>query len=165
MGNSNEMDVRSLLRKDVEDVIAIEQSCFSAPWSPIEFAYWRKKARVRSRVATIDGNIVAFAIYQLRKRSAEVINIATDPDHQRQGAASLLLQHIITTVEESHRSSVRAEVSEWLLPAQLCLRTNGFYWTRTIQDGSDDFYNMQFDKKPTKESGPCSHYPASLRSE
>ena len=74
----------------------------------------------------------------------EVLAIATDPDHQRQGIASQLLEGLIATASQRDATRIFLEVAAQNTPARAFYKAKGFapvglrkaYYT--LRDGSKD---------------------------
>lgn len=83
-------------------------------------------------------------IAQIVADECEVLAIATDPDHQRQGIASELLQELITMANQRSATRIFLEVAAQNTPARAFYEAKGFapiglrksYYT--LRDGSKD---------------------------
>jgi ribosomal protein S18 acetylase RimI-like enzyme len=78
-------------------------------------------------VATAEGQLIGFAIYQLQRPFSEVIlqHLAVLPTWRRQGVGTLLLEAVRAKLAQGY-DRVTALVSETNLAAQLFLRDRGF---------------------------------------
>jgi ribosomal-protein-alanine N-acetyltransferase len=81
---------------DLDAVMEIEKASFRSPWSGQVFLEemsrdWAHVDVVRDR----DRRAVAFGNYWLVADEVHLLNIASHPEHRRQGHASRLLAHII----------------------------------------------------------------------
>jgi len=83
-------------------------------------------------------------IVQIVADECEVLAIATDPDHQRQGIASQLLEDLIATARQRDVTRIFLEVATQNTPARAFYKAKGFapvglrkaYYT--LRDGSKD---------------------------
>lgn len=161
--------IRWLIRRDMPEVLAIEDACFL--WDGWRERDWLSKLRQRNCIAVVAEvghthgcNVVGYLAYELhqsrcrQRRHFEMINLAVHPDHQRRGIGTALVRHLIGKCEngKSAYHAVSLRVSELNLGAQLFFAGLGFrglgvehgYWATSDEDA----YVLQFSgKKPSGE--------------
>lgn len=141
------VDLRWMIRRDMPEVVAIEQASYECPWDEEEF--W---ARLRSRntigmVAERDGVVVALMIYEIYKDRIELINLAVHPDHRRLGIGAALLHKLQAKLSPDYvstrRNTVECCVCEANLDGHLFMQSMGFrcvgIWPDWYDDGSSAY--------------------------
>lgn len=90
---------------DVPDVAELEERVFTDPWSVDSFvAEVERKPEIGYPLVLRDGdNLVAYAVVWFIVDEVHIGNIAVHPDHQREGHASAILDHLL---EEGRRRSM-----------------------------------------------------------
>ncbi len=143
------MIVRWMLYKDLEKVIEIERKSFPEPWRLKEL----KDVIFRQDTIGIiaeEEYINGFMIYQLKKKSINLINLAVDPIYRRKNIGTELIQFLIKKLHKCNREKIIADVRETNLAAQLFLKNLGFRCDKIVKnmyDHSDeDCYQFILDK-------------------
>lgn len=116
---------RWLIRKDLDDVLRIEAACFDYPWDESDFREALTRRLTFAKVIEHNGRIVGYVVYDLRKRSIDIINFAIDPAHQRHGFGAKLLGCLTSKLDDEIRS-IRCHIWERNLKGQLFMRAMGF---------------------------------------
>ena len=90
---------------DVPDVAALEERVFTDPWSVDSFvAEVERRPEIGYPLVLRDGDdLVAYAVVWFIVDEIHIGNIAVHPDHQRQGHASAILDHLL---DEGRRRSM-----------------------------------------------------------
>ena len=137
-----------MVRRDLPEVIAIEQTCFEFPWSEEDFLDCLRQRNCIGMVAEHEGHVVGFMIYEVPKNRIHLLNMATAPEHRRRGVAGQMVQKLIGKLANQKRSKIVLEVRETNLPALLFFRTIGFRATNILrnfyEDKQEDAYLMQY---------------------
>lgn len=125
--------IRQMIRRDLPDVLAIEQASFCDPWGEQDFC-----AALSTRncigMVVVDGNeLFAYAVYDLWKRCVDVMNIAVHPHFRRRKVASSMMAFIRDKHIRKRRNHIEAEVSEYNLTGQLFLKALGFRCEQTFR--------------------------------
>lgn len=97
MTKMKKLVIRVSLPCDIDEMKAIENLCFTDPWSREGIA-----ASVASPInhwscAILDGKIVGFLGTQVISPEAEIISLCCHPDYRRQGIASALLSRFFSS--------------------------------------------------------------------
>ena len=102
--------IRPMAEADLPSVLSIEGCCFPDPWSEGIFRTALGDARSLWLVAEQDGNLAGYAGMQTVLDEGYIDNVAVDPDRQRQGVASALLEAMIREAEKRRLRFLSLEV-------------------------------------------------------
>ncbi len=145
---SLQVHVRWMIRRDMPEVLAIEEEAFEFPWSEEDFTRCLRQRNCIGMVAEMAESVVAFMIYELHRSRLHVLNFAVLRSHRRLGIGSQMLQKLVGKLSPERRNRILLEVRERNLPAQLFFRSNGFLAISVLkdfyQDSTEDAYQMQF---------------------
>jgi [ribosomal protein S18]-alanine N-acetyltransferase len=117
-----------MTESDLEEILAIEQQSFAAPWSlqmfreTICFPHSLNFV-IRKRV---DNTLVGYANFYLVVDEVQVLNIAVDPIQRNLGYGKALLVYAIEELRNRHASDFYLEVREGNEGARHLYRTLGF---------------------------------------
>jgi ribosomal-protein-alanine N-acetyltransferase len=92
--------VRRLVYADLPQVIGVERRAFPTPWSLAMFVLELSKPSGICLAAEIDGRLVGYLICSRYETVWHVMNVAVDPDRQRQGVATALLSELYSRVDD-----------------------------------------------------------------
>ncbi len=84
--------------EDVEKAAALEEICFSSPWSKQSFTDTVTKDCYQYYAAYVDSEYVGTAGLILGYDEADVSNVAVHPNWRGKGIASILMEHMIQKV-------------------------------------------------------------------
>lgn len=102
--------VRRACASDAAALAALENSCFSKPWSEQALAEGLAREDARYFAADVDGNVVGYLGAHNVFGDVSVTNIAVDPAYRRQGVATTLLNALLKSAKEEGASRVLLEV-------------------------------------------------------
>lgn len=86
-------------------------------------------------VCILDENIAGYNIYKLTKKSYNIINLVVGEDYRRQGIGSLLVQNIISKLEDnSDKSYIKVRVRDTNEAGCDFLESTGFKFAKVIED-------------------------------
>lgn len=133
--------IRPMIRRDRDDVQAIERCSFEFPWGEAEFQACFTNPRINYLVAEYREQILGYVFYEMLKNHIHLMSIAVHPKYRRMGVGTQLLAGL---VGEEYASF---EVRETNLAAQLFFRSNGAKATEVLrgfyQDAKEDAYLMK----------------------
>ncbi len=85
------MIVREWKKQDVEEIVLIENQCFSDPWSKEMFLDAFSLPICFGVVVENEGHIVGYACQTVLFEDAEILNIAVKKEHRREGLGKKLM--------------------------------------------------------------------------
>lgn len=113
--------IRWLLRRDLPEILDIEQRSFERPWSESDFHRHLQQRNCIGNVAVIDDKTVAYSICELERDHYRIVNMAVHPDYRRQGIGTQILRRFENRLRPDYRTHVVA-----LVP-QTCLAVQSFF--------------------------------------
>ena len=134
----SEVDIRWMIRRDMPEVLAIENASFPIPWTEEEFIDCLKQRNCIGMVAERHERIAGFMIYELLKSQLHVLNFAVNPTCRRQQIGSQMVDKLISKLSQQRRTEIVLEVRERNLAAQLFFKRCGFWSTGIIREYYDD---------------------------
>ena len=102
--------VRHLRLADLTDVEAIERRAYRTPWSRSMFASELAKPTSICLGAFEGEQLVGYVINSRYVDAWHVMNVAVDPDYQRRGIATTLLQRLFELTADDERRGYTLEV-------------------------------------------------------
>ena len=119
------MNLERLSLNDLPQIQALESYTGQHAWAKhaYEMAF---RAGWPVLGATIDGGLVAVLVYQVAGDQCSLLNVVVAQEHQGQGHARALLEHLITLAEQANCDSVFLEVREDNLRAVSLYESFGF---------------------------------------
>lgn len=92
------LEIRRLVFADLPNVIAIERRAFPTPWSLAMFVLELSKPEGICLAARRDGQLVGYTICSRFDQVWHIMNVSVEPDLQRRGIASSLIDAILERV-------------------------------------------------------------------
>jgi ribosomal-protein-alanine N-acetyltransferase len=143
-----DVQIRWLIRRDMPEVLRIEQESFEFPWTEEDFLCCLRQRNCIGMVAERDHEIVGFMIYELHKSRLNILNFAVASACRRQGIGAQMILRLIDKLSQQRRNEIRLEVRERNLDAQLFFRSQSFRAVCVLRahydDTAEDAYIMQF---------------------
>ena len=102
--------IRTLRLSDLEDVEVIEQRSYRTPWSRSMFASELAKSTSICLGAVEGSRLVGYVINSRYVDAWHVMNVAVDPDYQRRGIATRLLERLFELTADDERRGYTLEV-------------------------------------------------------
>lgn len=140
--------IRWLIRRDMDEVLSIEQGSFQYPWTEEEFLCCLRQRNCIGTVAELDHKIVGFMIYELHKSMLRILNFAVAPDARRNGIGRQMVQRLVDKLSQQRRREIVLEVRETNVPAQLFFGNNSFRAITVLRqhynDTCEDAYYMRY---------------------
>lgn len=131
--------IRWMIRRDMPEVLEIEQLSFEFPWSENDFTQCLKQRNCIGVIAEASPNplgdghlvqqsdaILGFMLYELLKDRLHVLNFAVHPSCQHRGIGSAMVAKLVGKLSPNHRKRVMLEVRESNLDALLFWKAQGF---------------------------------------
>lgn len=138
--------VRWLIRRDMDEVMAIERSSFGVPWTEGEFLEFLRQQTNIGMVAASPAGIRGYVLYELHTRRLHIANLAVAADSRRCGIATQMVQRLQDKLSGNRRSKLTLDVSESNTAGQLFFQRRGF-WCSCIRPGffdGHDAYHMYY---------------------
>lgn len=135
------VQVRWLIRKEMDQVLKIENECFDSPYDLDWFMANLRRTNVIGMVADCGRNEIAgFMLYELYKDHIVLLNFAVAARFQRQGVGTAMVQRILDKLSFQRRNAVEVMTSDKNVGSHLFFRSCGFKAVSVIRDHfeSDD---------------------------
>lgn len=140
--------IRWMIRRDMPEVLEIENSAFEFPWSEDDFIRCLRQRNCIGMVAEYDEHVVGFMIYELHKNQLHILNFSVNEAFRRRGVGRQMVGKLISKLSHQRRNRILLEVRETNLSAQLFFRDVGFRAVTVLRDHYDDTiedaYVMQY---------------------
>jgi [ribosomal protein S18]-alanine N-acetyltransferase len=104
------IEIRTLDLSDLDGIERIEQRAYPTPWSRSMFASELAKPTSICRGAFEGSDLVGYIINSRYVDAWHVMNVAVDPDHQRRGVATALLERLFELTRDDERRGYTLEV-------------------------------------------------------
>lgn len=145
---TTEIHIRWMIRRDMPEVMEIEERCFEFAWSEENFIRCLRQRNCIGMVAEHDKRIVGFMIYELHKNHLHILNFAVHPEFHRHGVATSMVSSLVGKLSPERRNRILLEIRETNLEAQMFFRKAGFraisVFRNFYKDTSEDAYLMQY---------------------
>ncbi len=140
--------IRWMIRRDMAEVLQIDQESFAYPWSEEDFLRCLRQRNCIGMVAEQGEKVVGFMIYELHKTKLHILNFAVHPLYRRRGVGAQMVAKLISKLSSHRRTRITLEVRETNLPGQLFFKTQGFVALKVLRayydDTGEDAYLMQY---------------------
>jgi ribosomal-protein-alanine N-acetyltransferase len=104
------VEIRRLELADLNAIESIEQRAYRTPWSRSMFASELAKPTSICLGAFEGSELVGYIVNSRYVDAWHVMNVAVDPDRQRRGIATALLEHLFDLTREDERRGYTLEV-------------------------------------------------------
>lgn len=129
---------RWMIRRDMEEVFAIEAESFEWPWTEADFI---RNLRQRNCIAMVavddDERVLGFMVYELHKARLHLMDFAVAKSARREGIGRLMVAKLLGKLSLYRRTRITLETRETNLDAQLFFRSQGFRCTGTMREFYD----------------------------
>lgn len=140
--------VRWLIRRDMPEVVEIENASFEFPWSEDDFIRCLRQRNCIGMVAEVEEVVLGFVIYELHKTRLHILNLAVHPHARRYRIGTVMLDKVIGKLSVQRRRRILTEVRDTNLGAQLFMKANHFRAISVLQDfyedTADDAYLFEY---------------------
>jgi len=136
-----ECQIRWLIRRDMDEVMAIEKGSFQYPWTEEDFLCCLRQRNCIGTVAdtlSVGSTVQGFMVYELAKHSLHILNFAVSPDSRCRGVGSQMVKRLVDKLEQQRRTEIFLEVRETNVPAQLFFSRRGFRAITVLKNHYDD---------------------------
>ena len=143
-----DLHMRWMIRRDMPEVLKIENANFEFAWSEADFIRCLRQRNCIGMVVERNESIVGFMVYELHKSRLHVLNFSVCPAHKRSKVGTAMAEKLKSKLSRQRRNRVVLEVRETNLDAQLFFRKQGFLALSVLrdfyEDTVEDAYLMQF---------------------
>jgi len=150
--------IRWMIRRDMPEVLQIEDRSFEFPWSDEDFVRCLRQRNCIGMVAEHDERIVGFMIYELHRNKLHILNFAVHDDLRRRSVGSQMIRKLVSKLSHQRRNRIVLEVRETNLSAQLFFRNHGFRAVSLLrqfyEDTPEDAYLMQYSHECNEAAQP-----------
>ncbi len=122
------LHVRWMVRRNISDVLRIEDESFEFPWPEEDFI---RTLRQRNCIGMV-------AVDERSETPLHLLSLAVEPESRRRGVGKALVDKLIAKLAEGRRNTILTEVRERNLAAQLFFRAQGFRAVRVLRDFYED---------------------------
>ncbi len=141
MGKEDAITIDLMKKDDIDQVLGIEQSSFSMPWSRNLFLSEFRSPSVSNLMVALSDNpvrtVVGFIVFWLVKDEMHILNLAVAPAFRRQGIARELVLAAISLADRKGAKRAFLEVRASNAVAQKLYSNLGFTGTTIRRDYYD----------------------------
>lgn len=106
----DKIEIISMTYEHIDDVVIIENECFSVPWSHRGFEDSLNSKYAKFFVAKFDEKIVGYIGLYLAGDAGDITNVAVLSQYRRKGIAGRLIEKVIMYAKENNIRVVNLEV-------------------------------------------------------
>jgi len=140
--------IRWMIRRDMSEVLDIEQASFEFPWLEEDFIRCLRQRNCIGMIAEHGDKVVGFMIYELHKSRLHILNFSVSDQVRHQGVGQQMIDKLVSKLSSQRRTRITLEVRETNLAAQLFFKANGFRAISVLrsyyEDSPEDAYVMQY---------------------
>lgn len=148
LNTSLDVQIRWLIRRDMAEVLEIEQSSFEFAWTEEDFLCCLRQRNCIGMVAEHNHRIVGFMIYELHRDKLQILNFAVSESYRRRTVGRQMVLRLVDRLSQQRRKEISLEVRERNLPAQQFFKSQEFKAVDVLRghydDTSEDAYLMRY---------------------
>lgn len=128
--------IRWAVRLDLPRVVWIDHESYPEDsWTDQDFARYLRQRNCIGLVAEVGHEVVGYVLYELHDDHIDVVRLAVAPEWRRKRVGAEMLIRLGRKLSTYNRHTLRIDVAEENLPAQLWLRWAGVRATAILPDG------------------------------
>ena len=120
------LQIRKMGSADLPQVMLIELSTFTMPWTEATFRGLLRRKDSDLLVADVKGEIAGYAVFWAVMDQGELGNVAVDDDYRGKGIGTKLIEEILKRAHERGVKEIFLEVRKSNVRAQELYKTFGF---------------------------------------
>ncbi len=148
--NQRTAHTRWMVRRDMAEVLDIENTSFDYPWSEKTFVKTLRQRNVIGLVAEAKDRVIGFVIYELNRKHLRILNLAVSRVFRRMRIATQLVDEL-----KAKDRDILAGVVETNLGGQLFFKSCGFEAVAVVEnfydDVDEDCYEFEWTRAATPE--------------
>jgi [ribosomal protein S18]-alanine N-acetyltransferase len=159
----DQLHIRWMIRRDLDQVLAIERECFSDPWTGADFLSFLRMRSCIGYVAELNDTILGYALVTNHELATRIENIAVHPHYRRHGIGGSMMAKITTRAMARPTAGprpVRVTLRESNLRGQLFFRSCGLKAVGIIRGAYPDTGETGYDFAGPDQTAP--HTPAAI---
>jgi ribosomal-protein-alanine N-acetyltransferase len=121
------LEIRTMRSADLPQVMLIELSTFTMPWSEATFRGLLRRRDSDLIVADIKGDIAGYAVFWAVMDQGELGNVAVDESHRGKGIGTRLIEAVLERATERGVHEIFLEVRKSNTGAQDLYKAFGFF--------------------------------------
>lgn len=145
---SLDVQIRWLIRRDMPEVLEIEQDSFEFAWTEEDFLCCLRQRNCIGMVAEHNHRIVGFMIYELHRDKLQILNFAVAKSYRRRTVGKQMVLRLVDRLSQQRRKEICLEVRERNLPAQQFFKSQEFRAVDVLrghyEDTAEDAYLMRY---------------------
>ena len=138
--------IRWMIRKDLPEVLAIENAAFEFPWKEDDFIRCLRQRTCIGMVAEHENRVAGYMVYELGRKRIHLLNLAVAADLRGRGVGRQMIAKLKAKLTEQRRNRISLEIRESNLAGQIFFRGLGFRATRIVPafyDTGETAYEME----------------------
>lgn len=144
--------IRWMIRRDLPEILAIEQMSFERAWVEDDFLRCLRQRNCICMVCEHGEKVVGFMIYELQKGVLEILNLAVHPAWRGRAVGLQMVEKLKGKLSCQSRWRLAIKLPESNLGAQLFFKLLGLRAVRVLpghfEDTGEDAFLMQYDHRP-----------------
>lgn len=141
--------IRWLIRRDMPEVMEIENRCYQFPWTEDNFLTCLRERNVIGVVYESPQNLIhGFMIYELHKSMLKLLNFAVAPEVHGTGVGKAMVDRLLDKLSQQRRNAIECEIRESNLKAQKFFSGRGFRAVQVLrrhyEETTEDAYLFRY---------------------
>ncbi len=132
------LSLRWMIRKDIPEILEIENDSFEFPWNNDHFVEHLRKRNCIGMVAECSGYVAGYMVYEILRTKVDVVNFAVHPRYRRQGVGTAMVSKLKAKLSEQRRNMLTLFCRETNVAGQVFFRSQGFRAVNVLKDYYDD---------------------------
>lgn len=100
---------RPMIESDLDEILAIEHSAYTHPWSDVIFQDCLRVGYC-CWVMISESEIIGYGVMSVGVGECHILNLCVKPDMQNKGYGALMLDHLLDTASKHHAEMAFLEV-------------------------------------------------------
>jgi len=118
--------IRPMVEEDIPEIMGIERSSFSTPWSEISFLGEVYKKNAFSNVSLFEENVIGYICVNYLLHESHILNLAVHELFRRRGVATILMNDTLKALKRKGCVFMYLEVRASNTGAQIFYERFGF---------------------------------------